>query len=369
MRTRVFPLLISILLPAAALAQPVVEVPSAPECPRCRIVFTRVATLGGADDPVSPMAHVARVERDSRGRFYVAPVVGGAQVLVYGADGRFEKTIGRAGEGPGEYGYAVEARVGPGDSLYVADVALHRVTVLAPDHTVARTARLKHEARTFVPRGGGELLMHAWDRTPENAGNLLFRLGPEGEVRRAFAASGVRPDRIYELHRMIAMSRDGSVWAARFNEYRIEKWDPRTGRLLRTLVRRPEWFAPWTSLPRGYPDLTRPVTWLEGVREDEEGRLWVFLRVADADWKAGRAARTSASGNERGMVLPSALHRYVDTIVEVIDPVRGRVIASGRFGRYYSALLINGRGDVYSSREISDGLEVLDIWKTDLIQP
>ncbi|HEU0055024.1 MAG TPA: hypothetical protein VFQ39_17680 [Longimicrobium sp.] len=364
------PLVLLLSAPLPPRAQAVVEVPDAPACARCRIVFERVATLGGADDPESPGYDVT-VERDRAGRFYVAPVVGRDGIAVYAPDGRFLRKIGRKGEGPGEFGFVLEARVGPGDSLYVSDLAPRRLTVLAPGGgAVVRTSPLLGETRSFVLGRGGELLAHASIATAARAGYPLHRLSPRGEVLRSFgadAAGVMRPDRPADGFRVIAPARGGNLWSAPINRYRIELWDPREGRLLKTLVRRTDWFPDWHVLPRGYPDLARPVTAVEGIREDASGLLWVFLRTADARWTA--APRPRDPSRERGVVPMAELHRYLDTVVEVIDPVRGRLVATGRAARHYEAVSLNGTGLVHSRREGADGVELLDVWEVKLINP
>ena len=58
----------------------------------------------------------------------------------FGRDGAEERRVGRAGEGPGEYGSV--ALIGTlGDSLLLWDGQLDRATVLAPDGATARTFR------------------------------------------------------------------------------------------------------------------------------------------------------------------------------------------------------------------------------------
>lgn len=97
-------------------------VPSTPSCVSCRIALTKVVTLGGPDDPLSPSEIFHSVSLDSRGRYYVAPTANFAMIAVYSAEGRFLKTLGSAGQGPGEYEFIIDAKV-RSDSLFVLDQA------------------------------------------------------------------------------------------------------------------------------------------------------------------------------------------------------------------------------------------------------
>ena len=63
-----------------------------------------MATLGSAEGTISPGDFQTGVTRDSRGRYYLAPTVDLAVMAVYDSNGRFLQTIGRQGQGPGEYG-------------------------------------------------------------------------------------------------------------------------------------------------------------------------------------------------------------------------------------------------------------------------
>lgn len=76
---------------------------------------------------------------------------GSAEVRWYDAEGRFEKSQGSAGEGPGEYGAPERLFVYRGDSLAVWDDRLRRLTVLGPDGSYARDLTLSGDlARATV---------------------------------------------------------------------------------------------------------------------------------------------------------------------------------------------------------------------------
>lgn len=89
-----------------------------------------VATVGGADasddrelfDQVPAHGLVGR----SNGHVLLLDVRG-KRVLEYDASGKHVRTIGRAGEGPGELQFPTGLAVGPGDSLWVTDVLRYNV--------------------------------------------------------------------------------------------------------------------------------------------------------------------------------------------------------------------------------------------------
>lgn len=65
------------------------------------------------------------------------------QVRVFSSDGRFQRTIGRPGQGPGELGAGVAALlVGRGDTLFVPDMQAQRVNLYLSDGTAVSSFRM-----------------------------------------------------------------------------------------------------------------------------------------------------------------------------------------------------------------------------------
>ncbi|MEM7414090.1 MAG: hypothetical protein AAF389_01255 [Gemmatimonadota bacterium] len=65
---------------------------------------------------------------------------GSGELRFFGADGSYLRTLGARGEGPGEYAGAVRLRRLAGDTLALWDSRQPRMTTLAPDGEVVRTA-------------------------------------------------------------------------------------------------------------------------------------------------------------------------------------------------------------------------------------
>ena len=75
---------------------------------------------------------------DGRDRILVADDLG-SHIKVFGSDGSYVGTIGRAGEGPGEFSQPWQIAVDPSDSLYVWDAGHSRIMVFSPDHHFTRS--------------------------------------------------------------------------------------------------------------------------------------------------------------------------------------------------------------------------------------
>lgn len=91
----------------------------------------------------SLLTNVTSLDVDSRGNVYLSDWLM-MQVVVLAPDGQVLRTIGREGEGPGEFRRVSSVQVLPGDSVMVHDRALQRVTVFAPGgERVAHVASLR----------------------------------------------------------------------------------------------------------------------------------------------------------------------------------------------------------------------------------
>ena len=92
--------------------------------------------------------------------------VRGKRVVEYNAAGRHVRTLGRGGEGPGEFQFPYGIGVGPGDSVWVSDVG--RFTVFAPS---GRHRTFATNVRTFGQlRVGTAGIVQALNATPNTAG-------------------------------------------------------------------------------------------------------------------------------------------------------------------------------------------------------
>ncbi len=87
--------------------------------------------LERTSSPALELTRVSGVEMDSRGRVFVVDD-GRDGVVALSPDLEFLRTVGRAGEGPGEFRDR-RMRILPGDSLAIYDRELGRTTVFDPD--------------------------------------------------------------------------------------------------------------------------------------------------------------------------------------------------------------------------------------------
>lgn len=344
---------------------PVVEIPSEPTCRRCEIVLRRVAVLRGLPDTVS-LDYGIFVAQDRRGRFFVTPGFPRYYAVVYGPDGRFLRTLGRDGEGPGEIRYAQYILPGPGDSISMFDPLLRRMTVFSPELQPARTSLSDLWVIGDALRlPGGRILAQSRIPSRDRAGYPLHAATPDWRVVTSFGSDGsLHPDRYMDQVRALGASTPSRVWVAWRNRYQVELWTV-NGNHLKTLTRQPAWFAPWQQSNRP-ADVEPPEPLLRSVRQDATGHLWVFINVPDARWKPGR--RALSGRREMEVVARVREDAYFDTMIEVLDPVRGRVVTRSRSGRKLGSLAA-GSPYLYSTRSDASGAELIDVWLPVLDHP
>lgn len=87
---------------------------------------------------------------------------------IFGPDGRFRFALGRQGAGPAEFEY-IRVAQRCGDSLFVEDIALHRVTVHTLDGSIARAMTTSAfaggtDAYRSACNAEGHFVHHAWNR-------------------------------------------------------------------------------------------------------------------------------------------------------------------------------------------------------------
>jgi hypothetical protein len=93
-----------------------------------------------SDDPAWDLSFIRDMTVDSAGRIYVLEKTD-QTVRIYDANGRAIKKLGRKGEGPGEFTYALKLLI-RGDTVVVLEPPLNRVTWFPPDIRGVRTVRV-----------------------------------------------------------------------------------------------------------------------------------------------------------------------------------------------------------------------------------
>lgn len=305
-------------------------------CPECRIEFDTIAVLGDPEGPgmIPGEQNVVAVGPD--GRFYVLSVPA-TFVQLFAPDGRYLGRIGRDGEGPGEFRWPHSLHVDGDGRLRVVDAALLRISVFTPDGEFERAIPFTEgptPAFDFFPFRGDSILLSGYGFTPDVFGRSVHVLSRDGRRVRSFGAPehaivGTDPHR---LIRSVSPSMGAGLWVASRDRYLIELWTLE-GERVKTLVRETSWFD---EIPRADGHPPPPRAFVSRIREDSDGRLWVMLKIPGEEWRD--AAEPSLREPHGWRMVDEDL--WMNTVVEVIDPEQGTVVASsGRLPNRYSGMV------------------------------
>jgi hypothetical protein len=205
------------IAPAVTQAQaPSVRVAYGESCAQCQVVITKVTTVGSASDPVRLSNRVPIMVRDKRGRYFGVSN-GESQVVVFDVTGSYVSSLGKAGQGPGEFGGGITSLfLDPRDTLFVLD-ASGNVSVFNPALRFVRRVRVPAVSLVAgVALSDGTLLWSGAIDAAEQFGWPFHIIGSDGKVVRSFgerSASSGRNNRFARTSRPFAMAPDGtSFW-------------------------------------------------------------------------------------------------------------------------------------------------------------
>lgn len=312
---------------------PDVEVRTSEQCRACTITLVHEATIGGDDDE-DLLAFSDVWARDRSGRFYVHEGVGGGgDLMVFQSPGRYQRTIGRRGEGPGEFEFVYGVSPWPNDTVYVLDAGNHRLTVLDSTLTFVRSARVPvvwNTGARFIPLTRDRGITNGVIPSLSRFGQPFHVLGTDGAVSRSF---GYVPETItpatrsHWLRRPIAVV-NGRLFAAFRWAFAVEEWTLE-GEHLRTLRRTVKWFQPHESEDGFVTPSEPPKPRLVDVHAyGEENLLWVLLLVPDPNWKKGLEEYEGPDGPGARPRSPELVY---DTVVELWDVRTASLLSTARF--------------------------------------
>jgi hypothetical protein len=290
-------------------------------CARCSLTISESVKLQGADLTGEPSS----LAMDAAGRIFLAQFQHGAEILVFGPDGLFQRTIGRSGQGPGEF-RSIRALTVRLDSLYVIDVGNARLSVLTTSGVFVRSVPVPFtEARLIALQNPTIALVTGAFHSADAIGLPLHELDlSTGRVVRSFGNTYalVNPQLPWLELRATALGEGGAIWSARQTAYEIERWSPE-GHLLGSFNREAAWFRPYVERPIGTNK--RPPPWLMAVTPIGGSELLVAVANAAENFTELLGPKLEQYG---GMYYDIGRRRLLyNTILEVIDVERYAVIS------------------------------------------
>lgn len=319
---------IMLLTPVTICAQSgtrAVPVPDKVACTACSIRTVVAATLVVPRDSTDgfPIA----VRSDSRSRYWVFRR--GEMPAIFDQSGKFLRTLGRTGSGPGEYVQPYDMADVGHDSIVVFDGDGLRVSVLDASLRYIRSVTMPFEMHSpIVISWPDTVLASGILPTPGQAGWPLHLVSFQGRQPTVLASFGLtdgelRPDGVARTWHWFTSSDAGKVWAAWMYGYSLSEWDAR-GRVIRALERKPRWFSASSPSSLGTPT-TPPPPFVAGIQQDRAGLVWVLVHTPAPTWREAWPKLSPETREVSSRMI--AKERMYSTIIEVIDPRIGRVVA------------------------------------------
>ena len=331
-----------------------------PTCSQCQIRLDHSVTLDGSRS--SQVGEPLTMARMSDGRILLNTMAGEPSIAVFDSTGRHVRTIGRRGGGPGEFQALGRFKITGKDTLRVFDISARRMTVLSSTFALVQTLPVDIMTTGDVEVLADGRIVAAMNISSFRTPSLpLHVIGKDGKMERSFGAENraYRREDAHLLWRWIAPAGNEGVWAVHPAKYVLELWNF-SGQKVGELERSVSWFRPHDGSldkPNAPP---KPV--IMDIRMDSTGKLWVIAHVADQNW-------TSGLGTVRGLYNRQVrgvadANKYWDSIIEVIDPVAGTLVASQRFDQILRWIGESAYASAY--RQDATGVPFIDVFRVSL---
>ena len=275
------------------------------------ITLDTVATIGGGNGPgLDVIMNGTQVAVDRRGRI-LAGVHLFPEVSVFDSAGRFLRTFGRSGEGPGEFQFISHIDAGP-RYIHVFDVRGR--SLLDYEFQPIRRDPFPGQVSFSVATASDDIVFVADVPTPRSAGHTLHRLGPGGDMQ-SYGGGSVYTGPT-SSHLAAVTGDDASVWVVEHTVNRLSLWDLAGEPVVRRVFERAV-----EEFDRHDPELW-PSPRNVGAMLDDRG-LWIVWQTADDSWSPARPNDVDHRN------LPP-FQRIVDSWLDLVDPSTGRTIARHR---------------------------------------
>ena len=326
-------------------------------CKTC-VQLEELAVLG--DMTMDGFIQWSRVAtQDSLGRYWIGQ---GQSLKVYDPAGRFLREVGRAGEGPLEFGRVVFARAHSDGRVHVLDPRNGRESVIDANFALSEEQRLPARFPSFnsVAALNGDYVANAWVLSPEGIRLPLHVIRGQEVVSSFGVSDATDPYDVWRSLRILAARPDGVIAAAERFAYTVEVWDSGGSRLvdLHHEVTLNE--VEVKQAPYNLSDHPPPHEVI-AVRFDGAGRLWVLFHMMRDGWQRHYEPQ-EFPGGQTGIKRrsDSTLDSIYESRLDVIDLQSGTVVARAQLPGHFEAFV--GDGLLLQYRELPN-TEQLAMWR------
>ena len=156
-------------------------------------VPARVPAGTGAGQPTDLFNRPTDVAWDAAGNIFVADGAGNARIAKFDKDGKFVKSWGKRGTGPGEFANVLSIAVDAQGNVYAGDGGNHRIQVFDNDGGFKRVFQWAGNAQAMCLTLGAEPVLYVSNSNPWNdideAGEI-YKMRLDGSVVGRFGRAG-----------------------------------------------------------------------------------------------------------------------------------------------------------------------------------
>jgi hypothetical protein len=266
---------------------------------------------------VNRLGLLSKPVRDNNGR-YLVQNHDATSIIVYDSTGSFITTVGRAGDGPGEFRGIREVHVA-GDLIYAFDIA--RYHVYTTDLRLVRSvATPRGPLGSAVALANGQVVLHSSQITSQGRASTYYHIGADGAIIQEFPGSIVDVSCMRCAVRTLSYSPIADIfWSIPSNDYRFQRWNVAGGQSTTYVMGSSIWFRAWSSAGLLEPGRTRSS--IDVAYDDGAGLLWVGGTI-----EAGVPRPERSDSAPRGLVLrrlddPEVLTEAEKKLTSVVDVV------------------------------------------------
>lgn len=357
-------------------------------CPSCltRTHVVRLELDGSGPEVVTTT--IPYIVRTAGGEYLVGPVNRDQQLALYSPAGRFVRTIGRAGRGPGEFHSIVKVWRGAGDSVLVHDAGNQRLSILSPSLLFVRSMPFRDHRQ--LAQGNGFFIGVDPSRMTGGAPGLHVYESSRGLLRRhiPLASSTLRGDTA-QRGTVIAVASGDAVWAYRLRDSLLVQVDT-VGNRRRQMRMAPSWHRyPIEQVPRtpGTPQRgelpatsgmpTRPSSGVGAMDVDSAGLVWLIGAGPRTGWERRPSPYRLQQPETRRTRPPEPLHAelisrlngWFETRVEVFNVSGTETRSLGVAVLPTGLAYVLGKGYVAGIGAHDDGSVYVDVWRIATFAP
>lgn len=319
--------LIAALLAVANLARgQSITIGDKPECQSCRIEMRPVVTIMDSDAHIT--GDVSTLARLPDGSFVVG-TLGAKQALVFDGKGKYVRAIGRGGAGPGEHTFLERVLTDAKGQIHTWDLGLNRHSVFEASGSLLHTdpVSMVSAIQTSGLTATGQLVTNGYNSVGSGRPSAVQVVNAKGVVVAQGDVGTYDRKRVWTYLRRLVGLKNGNILSFRTFEYQFEILSPQLNRV-QAFRRDASWFPAITDstvTPSSGMFDVPAATIVRDAWVDEQERLWVVFGVRSTEWRPMPKSRSISMSD------PQAKRPRYDTVVEVLDLKRRRLLVHQRF--------------------------------------